>query len=368
MIYLIDTIGKETGMHIYDQAFKKALEEQDLQIEILSNYKSDGEGIVKLFQNFYRGGKCRKMLQFTWALIRMLCFRLMHASDEDIYVYQSFGLRKIDQLFIRALLGHPRLFVVVHDILEITDHKNEKANKDAKMDFYNNHIPAVICHSRDSERLLKTYGYRGKTLYFPHFSYGFSKDIDITEVSSEIKSAFCKGKTNFLFFGQLRETKGILILQQAIDIIAQKHPEFAQNAHIILAGVDKSRIIADRKEPPFVSSILRHINDSELNYLFLQKPTVLLPYTEIYQSGVLEVVIYFQCPSLMSDIPFFSQMAERYPTFVTLYGPNTPENLAKAMLSASINPQKNYFSIEDTEKYKADHDCKDLCAYLTTKI
>lgn len=365
MIYLIDTIGKETGMHIYDQAFKKTLEEKDMQTKILSNYTTEGE--KELFPNFYHRAKSIMLLRFAWGLVKMLCFRLIHNNEDDIYVYQSFGLRKIDQLFILALLGHPHLFVIVHDIFEITDHKSEEENKEAKMAFYNNHIPAVICHSYNSERQLRSYGYKGKTFYFPHFSYEFSKEIDATKVSPEIKSAFCKNKTNFLFFGQLRETKGILILQQAINIIAQKHPEFAQHAHIIIAGMDKSRLIADKDEPAFVTTILRHINDSELNYLFQQKATVLLPYTEIYQSGVFEVVIYFKCPSLMSDIPFFKQIVERYPSFGFVYGPNTPETLAEALMEASTNPQKNSFSIEDSERYNADHDCTELCAYLKTK-
>lgn len=365
MIYLIDTIGKETGMHIYDQAFKNSLEEKGLQTIILSNYDEDGQ--KKLFPNFYHGGRLLMMINFAWALLKMLSFRLSHNKSDDVYVYQSFGLRKIDQLFILMLLGWRKLFVIAHDIFEITGAQEEDKNKAAKLQFYNRHVPAIICQNQDTEEQLKVLGYTGRTIWFPHFSYGFSKEIDLNAVKPEIRTALKPEKVNFLFFGQIRKTKGILILQEAIDLLEKEHPEFEQNAHIVIAGMDKGKLIAERKQPTFVSTILRHISDSELNYIFQQKPTVLLPYTEIYQSGVLEVAIYFQCPSLMSDIPFFKKTIEKYPSFGTIYSPNSAKALAEVMLNTSIQREKTLFENKDILQYKEDHDCTKLCSFLTSE-
>lgn len=365
MIYLIDSIGRETGMHLYDESFKRTLEEQGLSVTILSNYNTaDGRA---LFPNFYHGGKLMMMLGFAWALVKLLCFRLTHHQADDVYVYQSFGLRPIDQLMIRTLLGWPQLYVIVHDIFEITGTQGIDPHRDQKLEFYRRHIPAVICHSQDTQRQLIELGYNGRTCYFPHFSYGFSKEIDPARVQPEVQQAIQPGKTHFLFFGQVRETKGILILQQAIDILAKEHPEFGQQAQIIIAGMDKGHLISDRPQPAFVTTILRYMDDSELNHLFQQRPIVLLPYTEIYQSGVLEVVIYFQCPALMSDIPFFRHMVERYPSFGSLYTPNTPEALAKALLEACSAERQQVFAQADVERYAADHDASALCSFLTTK-
>lgn len=365
MIYLIDTIGKETGMHIYDHAFKKTLEEKGLQTMILSNYDTAEQ--KKLFPNFYHGGKLFIIIKFVWALLKMLTFRLSHHSDEDIYVYQSFGLRKIDQLFIHMLLGWHKLIVIVHDIFEITGTQGEDENKELKIRFYNRHIPAIICHNQDTEEQLKSLGYQGKTIWFPHFCYSFSKEINMVSVSPEIRTALVPEKINFLFFGQIRETKGIHILQDAINLLEKEHPEFNQHAHIVIAGMDKGKLISERKQPKFVSTILRHINDSELNYIFQQKPIVLLPYTEIYQSGVLEVVIYFQCPSLMSNIPFFKKTLIRYPSFGTYYSPNTAKALAEAMLKASVQTPQELFEEKDLRQYKEDHDYTKLYSFIMAK-
>jgi len=362
MIYLIDSIGRETGMHLYDESFKLALEEKGQTVTILSNYDSDGQ--KALFPNFYHGGKLVMMICFAWALLKVLCFRLTHHNKEDIYVYQSFGLRKIDQLMIRMLLNWPRLYVIVHDIFEITGAAQGDPAQSQKLAFYNRFVPAVVCHSRDTESELLKLGYRGRTFFFPHFSYAFSKEVVQSRIQPDVRHAIEPQKVNFLFFGQVRETKGILILQEAIDLLAEQHPDFGERANIIIAGMDKGQLISNHKQPSFVKTMLRYMDDSELNFLFQQRPIVLLPYTEIYQSGVLEVVIYFQCPSLMSDVPFFQQMVEQYQSFGHLYSPNTPQALADQLLSISLTPNTPHFSTDDLERYQAEHDCQGLCNYL----
>lgn len=358
MIYLVDTIGTETGMHLYDQSFCNTLQAKGVAVRVLSNYSTTDGRQKALFPNFYHGGKVLMMVKFAWALFVFALFRLSHSGT---YVYQSFGLRLIDQFFIR-IIGRKNLFVIVHDIFEITGTNGEDARKAQKIAFYQSHIPAIICHSENALQTLHDFGYQGRTIYYPHFSYEFSKEINPHEVAPEIKEAVKTDKINFLFFGQLRQTKGITILQKAIDILKQK--DFAGN--IIIAGMDKEHFIDETQQPPFVQTILRYITDSELNHLFSTCQFVLLPYTEIYQSGVLEVVIYFRCPALMSDIPYFSQMIDQFPSFGHLYHPNTPEALAELMtriIKGNVTGGK-YFVEKDIAKYNELHEPSRLISFL----
>ncbi len=358
MIYLVDTIGTETGMHLYDQSFCNTLQAKGVAVRVLSNYSTADGRQKALFPNFYHGGKLLMMVKFAWALFVFALFRLSHSGT---YVYQSFGLRLIDQFFIR-IIGRKNLFVIVHDIFEITGTNGEDARKAQKIAFYQSHIPAIICHSENALQTLHDFGYQGRTIYYPHFSYEFSKEINPHEVAPEIKEAVKTDKINFLFFGQLRQTKGITILQKAIDILKQK--DFAGN--IIIAGMDKEHFIDETQQPPFVQTILRYITDSELNHLFSTCQYVLLPYTEIYQSGVLEVVIYFRCPALMSDIPYFNQMIDQFPSFGHLYYPNTPEALAELMnriIKGNVTGGK-YFVEKDIAKYNELHEPSRLISFL----
>ena len=358
MIYLVDTIGTETGMHLYDQSFCNTLQAKGVAVRVLSNYSTADGRQKALFPNFYHGGKLLIMVKFAWALFVFALFRLSHSGT---YVYQSFGLRLIDQFFIR-IIGRKNLFVIVHDIFEITGTNGEDVRKAQKIAFYQSHIPAIICHSENALQTLHDFGYQGRTIYYPHFSYEFSKEINPHEVAPEIKEAVKTDKINFLFFGQLRQTKGITILQKAIDILKQK--DFDGN--IIIAGMDKEHFIEETQQPPFVQTILRYITDSELNHLFSTCQYVLLPYTEIYQSGVLEVVIYFRCPALMSDIPYFNQMIDQFPSFGHLYHPNTPEALAELMnriINGNVTGGK-YFVEKDIAKYNELHEPSRLISFL----
>ena len=358
MIYLVDTIGTETGMHLYDQSFCNTLQAKGVAVRVLSNYSTADGRQKALFPNFYHGGKLLMMVKFAWALFVFALFRLSHSGT---YVYQSFGLRLIDQFFIR-IIGRKNLFVIVHDIFEITGTNGEDVRKAQKIAFYQSHIPAIICHSENALQTLHDFGYQGRSIYYPHFSYEFSKEINPHEVAPEIKEAVKTDKINFLFFGQLRQTKGITILQKAIDILKQK--DFAGN--IIIAGMDKEHFIDETQQPPFVQTILRYITDSELNHLFSTCQYVLLPYTEIYQSGVLEVVIYFRCPALMSDIPYFNQMIDQFPSFGHLYHPNTPEALAELMtriIKGNVTGGK-YFVEKDIAKYNELHEPSRLISFL----
>ena len=358
MIYLVDTIGTETGMHLYDQSFCNTLQAKGVAVRVLSNYTSADGSQKSLFPNFYHGGKLLMMVKFAWALFLFALFRFTHSGT---YVYQSFGLRMIDQFFIR-IIGRKNLFVIVHDIFEITGINGEDARKTQKIAFYQKRIPAIICHSENALQTLHDFGYQGHTIYYPHFSYEFSKQINPCDVASEIKEAVKDDKVNFLFFGQLRQTKGINILQQAIDILRQK--DFSGN--IIIAGMDKEHFIDEAQRPPFVKTILRYISDSELNHLFSTCQYVLLPYTDIYQSGVLEVVIYFRLPALMSDIPYFNHIVTSYPSFGQTFSPNTPEALAQKMFEVSkgeIHAHK-YFTPEDLAKYESQHDPSLLITFL----
>lgn len=358
MIYLVDTIGTETGMHLYDQSFSNTLQAKGVDVRVLSNYTSADGRQKALFPNFYHGGKLLMMVKFAWTLFVFALYRLSHSGT---YVYQSFGLRMIDQLFIR-IIGRKNLFVIVHDIFEITGTNGEDARKVQKIAFYQKHIPAIICHSEDALQTLHGFGYQGRTIYYPHFSYEFSKEINPLEVAPEIKEAVKTDKINFLFFGQLRQTKGITILQKAINILKQK--DFDGN--IIIAGMDKEHFIDETLRPPFVQTILRYITDSELNHLFSNCQFVLLPYTEIYQSGVLEVVIYFRCPALMSDIPYFRQMIDKFPSFGHLYHPNTPEALAELMsrITKDNVTEGKYFDEKDNAKYNELHEPSRLISFL----
>ena len=190
-------------------------------------------------------------------------------------------------------------------------------------------------------------------IYFPHFSYNFCKDYIEQKIVDDIKNAIDDKKNNFLFFGQIRLSKGIDILIEAF-----KYIERMTNVNIIIAGVDKKNIMENVKLPNNVKLINRYIENDELNYLFDKSQFVILPYKEIYQSGVLETVVYFQKYAILSGIYTFKKFIERYPSFGSVYSSNTP--LALAQMINSVTNDVHVYKNEDMIKYKEDHDVENL--------
>lgn len=350
MIYLIDTIGNETGMNLYDKAFHDEFQKKNVKVVTLSNF--EGTDVLPLLCNFYHGGAVKKVLGLVKSWIKLLAFKLKHTKY--IYVYQSFGLRFIDIIFLLLFAGRKKAFVVVHDVFEITDGQKGGFKYKLQKFVYNHWIKNAICHSEQAIETLKNEaGYKGNVLYYPHFRYNFSKDFNEADIVDEVKNAVAPNKVNMLFFGQIRETKGIDVLIDAFKDIVE-----AEDFNVVIAGSDKSEIMKDVKLPENVKAICRYVKDDELNYLFTKSQVVLLPYKEIYQSGVLETVVYFQKYAIMSDVRAFREFVEKYPSFGVTYSPNSGAALAECMKVAA--GMSCTYSDKDIQKYEDDHDIEIL--------
>lgn len=349
MIYLIDTIGTESGMNLYDKAFQNAFLKNGKDVVTVSNFAE--EGTLPILSNFYHGNQFNKIFGLAVSWLKLLLFVVKH--PRDLFFYQSFGLRFIDMIFLSLFIKRKTLFVIVHDVFEITDGKKGDFKKKLQVFIYKHWIKNVLCHSNQSLKILKDeVHYPGNVLKFPHFQYDFDKTFDETKIVDEVKAAVAEEKTNFLFFGQIRETKGIDVLVDAIKELADE-----DSINIIIAGSDKSGFMKSVSLPSNVKLICRYIKDDELSFLFSKVQTIILPYKEIFQSGVLEMVVYFRKFAIMSDVTAFKDFISSYPSFGVTYSPNTGSSLAGCMKN---NLNASSYAPEDVRKYQNDHDVADL--------
>lgn len=142
-----------------------------------------------------------------------------------------------------------------------------------------------------------------------------------------------QNKTIFLFFGQIKKVKGVGVLLKAFAKVAKDNPnlllviagsvwkdDFSQYQEIIDNSVVKSQIRAD----------IRYIPDEDLKYYFGACDICVLPYLDVYQSGVIQLCYAHNKPVIATNIGAFKEVVIDNETGF-LCEANDSDDLAKAM-------------------------------------
>lgn len=120
----------------------------------------------------------------------------------------------------------------------------------------------------------------------------------VPQIPSEIKN---EGKKFFLFFGRIDEYKGIDTLCKAYSALTD---DFKSKTRLVIAGkgvLSKEEKLLIREEQ-YIMPITRFITDSEMIWLFRNATSVIMPYTEASQSGVLPIAYKFGKLVVVSDL------------------------------------------------------------------
>ncbi len=111
----------------------------------------------------------------------------------------------------------------------------------------------------------------------------------------------------YLFFGRIDKYKGIINLLKAYELL-----EPAELPPLIIAG---SGTLQEEEEKLIEKNgsillINRFLDDAEMLYLIQNALTVVLPYTEASQSGVLPIACHFGVPVIVSDLQGLTEFVE----------------------------------------------------------
>jgi D-inositol-3-phosphate glycosyltransferase len=108
-----------------------------------------------------------------------------------------------------------------------------------------------------------------------------------------------------LFFGHIKDVKGLDLLIQALPLVLQRHPD----AFLVIAGkpwksdFSRSELLIDKfKLRQNCLLHIRHIPDEDVPRYYSAGDVVVLPYRRIYQSGVVLMAMNYGKAVLVSDI------------------------------------------------------------------
>ena len=133
-----------------------------------------------------------------------------------------------------------------------------------------------------------------------------------------------KAKNVILFFGIIREYKGLDVLIESINLLKANLNDF----HALIVGecyenINKYRSLIDKYE---LSSLITFINEyvpnEEVSKYFSCSDVVVLPYKTASQSGVLQIAYHFDIPVVTTDVGGLSEYIENNSTGILIESDN----------------------------------------------
>ena len=304
-VALIDPIGNHGGMNFYDDGLCLGLQAQNVQVFLFSNYIStfSEKSFPYFTSQWATKNKLLKVFRFYIGI-----FKSLRKAKEH----------KVQSVHLHSFKANPRLLTVVWLAKKIigrvilTNHDvSAFAGKDNKwVEERIHHLSdKIIVHNQFSkdELLKKLPEIKNKTSVIPHGNYlPFIENNEV--VDFEKKKTF-----TLLFFGQIKEVKGLDVLLNAFAEFSKDKEE----VNLIIAGkvwkdsFEKYQSIIDENNlEEKVELNIRYIAEEEIPKLYQRADFIVLPYRRIYQSGVLLHSMSFGCPVIVSDLPPLKEMVE----------------------------------------------------------
>jgi len=177
----------------------------------------------------------------------------------------------------------------------------------------------------------------------PFGTYDVVPQTGLTSLEAKQKLGLRETDRAILFFGRIVPYKGLDLLVDAFLRVATKTADYK----LVIAGdlmkeaEQQWRDVQQRIEQSSVSNQIvqriGHVPDNEIELYFKAADVLALPYTQIFQSGVLFMSYSFGLPVIATDVGSFGQDVIAGNTGYVCR-PKDPEDLAKAM--------EEYFSSE----------------------
>lgn len=165
----------------------------------------------------------------------------------------------------------------------------------------------------------------------------YAKEYD--SIESRKKLGIPEEKFVYLFFGQIKKVKGVDVLLKAYAEFLRMNPARKQDTLLIIAGntwkEDPKKYYELVKQEHIENQVkmeLRYIPDDEVDYYYSAADVSVLPYRNVYQSGVLQLTYAHHRVPIVTDIKAFTEIVNSGIGFVCRA--NDENALADTMLYA----------------------------------
>ncbi|MBQ8500272.1 MAG: glycosyltransferase [Bacteroidales bacterium] len=222
----------------------------------------------------------------------------------------------------------------------------------------------TLCEAVARDLLRIKPGAEHKVIPHPLYSHFGAKR---TRDEAERRLGLMPGMKNILFFGLIREYKGLDILLKAFE-------DLPEDYQLIIAGepygsFDRYARIMDSFPESVRRRIfmeLKYIKDSEVSDYFSASDLAVLPYRSATQSGISSVAYHFEIPMIVTDVGGLKETIGDRGTGIVAENA-APESIRKEILRYFNEDNRERF-IENIRKEKERLSWKSFAAELVEFI
>ena len=354
----------------YTYSLANALKACGNDVELVIDDKKDNEYCqCKCINKFLTSrkdiGKVRKLLNY----IETYRFIVKKAVQEhfDVVHVQWFQFSPADYYFLKKLKKYGiKVVVSVHDILPFNKKKYDLPFHKKIYGLCNQIIVQAETNVSRFDELFPEDS--NKVTFIPHGHFLDFADIHDSEKSRK-RLNIPRDKIVLLFFGQIKKVKGVGVLLEAFGKLAQKRDDL----YLVIAGsvwkddfapyqaiINKYKLTNKQ-----LKTDIRFIPDEEVGYYYSACDLAMMPYLDVYQSGVIQLVYAYGKPAVATAIAPFMEIVENGVTGF-LCQPNDVNSLANAIERAMIEKDRfKDLGEAGRRKIKIKYSWDDIAAKIT---
>jgi glycosyltransferase involved in cell wall biosynthesis len=262
-----------------------------------------------------RRGKIPKLLAFIQVYIQLMIYAAT-TSAKIFHILWNYKLPLFDRtllLLYYKLLGKRVVF---------TAHNINAAERDGADSFLNRftlrfqyrNVDHIFVHTElMKQQLVDTFGVREQNIsVIPFGTYDVVPQSSVTSADAKERVGVDLSHKTILFFGRIAPYKGIELLVDAFLRVAPKDASY----RLVIAGEPMKdaeeqwrgvqRAVEESSVKEQVIQHTKFIADNEIELYFKAADVLALPYTQIFQSGVLFMSYSFGLPVIGTDVGSFA--------------------------------------------------------------
>lgn len=354
----------------YTYSLANALKACGNEVELVIDEKKDNEYCqCKCINKFLTSrkdiGKVKKLLNY----IEAYRFIVKKAISEhfDVVHVQWFQFSPVDYYYLKKLKKCGiKVVVSVHDILPFNEKNYDMPFHKKIYGLCNQIIVQAETNIKRFDELFPEDS--NKVTFIPHGHFlDFADKHGMEEARKHLNIP--QDKTVLLFFGQIKKVKGVGVLLEAFGKLIKKRDDL----YLVVAGsvwkddfgpyqeiIDHYKLTDSQ-----LKADIRFIPDDEIGYYYSACDIAVMPYLDVYQSGVIQLVYAYGKPAVATAIAPFMEIVEDGATGY-LCQPNSVDSLAES-IERAVAEKDCFASLGEAgrQKIAAKYSWDDIAAKVT---